>query len=102
MQYFIKNGTRKREVNTGHTVNTVPYRPVWPVYTVPVSAPIQIHPLFHTGKNTGRTGEIQLFRLVNGYRPEQKAIDLNAHSDPKTLSINVLVCETRERGLEAA
>ena len=47
------------------------------------------------------TGEIWLFRSVNGYQPEQKAVDLNAHNDPKTLSINVLVCETRERGLEA-
>ena len=50
---------------------------------------------------TGHTGEIRLFRPVNGYRTEQKAVDLNVHNDPKTLSINVLVCETRERGLEA-
>ena len=50
---------------------------------------------------TGRIGEICLFRSVNRYQSEQKAVDLNAHNDPKTLSINVLVCETRERGLEA-
>ena len=49
---------------------------------------------------TGHTGEIRLFRPVNGYRPEQKAVDLNAQNDPKTLSINVLVCETRERERE--
>ena len=49
---------------------------------------------------TGHTGEIRLFRPVNRYRPEQKAVDLNAQNDPKTLSINVLVCETRERERE--
>ena len=48
----------------------------------------------------GHTGEIRLFRPVNGYRPEQKAIDLNAQNDPKMFSINVLVCETRERERE--
>ena len=70
--------------------------------------------IYHTGQCTGtgtpsisykkkyrpyqtRIGEIRLFRPVNGYHPEQKSVDLNAHSDPKMLSINVLVCETRER-----
>ena len=52
--------------------------------------------------STSRTSEIRLFQLVNEYWLEQKDVDLNAHSDPKTLSINVLVCETRERGLEAS
>ena len=82
-------------------VNIVLYRPVWLVYTVSASTPVQVHPLFRTRKNTNLTGKIWLFRLVNGYRSEQKAIDLNTHNDPKMLSINVLVCETRERGLEA-
>ena len=36
-------------------VNSIPYRPV---YTVPVSALVQVHPLFRTGKNTSCTGLI--------------------------------------------
>ena len=46
-------------------VNYVPYQPV---YTIPASAPVQIPPLFRTGKNTGHTGEIQLFQPISGYR----------------------------------
>ena len=46
-------------------VTSIPYRPV---YTVPVNAPVQVHPLFGTGKNTSRTGEIRLFRLVKMFQ----------------------------------
>ena len=49
-------------------VNSVPYRPIWSVYTVPVSAPVQVHPLFRTGKNISRTGKIWLFRQVKMFR----------------------------------
>ena len=49
-------------------VNFIPYRPVRPEYTVPTSAPVQITPLFRTGKNTGHTSEIRLFQPVNGYQ----------------------------------
>ena len=52
-------------------VNSVPYRLVWLVYIVPVSAPVQVHPLFRTGKNTsctGHTGEIRLFRPIKMFR----------------------------------
>ena len=38
------------------------------VYTVSVSAPVQVHPLFRTGKNTGCTGQIRLFRPVKMFR----------------------------------
>ena len=48
-------------------VNSVPYRPVWPIYTVPVSAPVQVHPLFRTGKNIGRTGLIPAGPAKSGY-----------------------------------
>ena len=34
-------------------VNSAPYRPVWPEYTVSASKPDRITPLFRTGKNTG-------------------------------------------------
>ena len=43
-------------IKQGIQFRTVPYRPVWPVYTIPVSALVQVHPLFRTGKNTDRTG----------------------------------------------
>ena len=37
-------------------VDTVPYRPVRPKYTVPAGNPVQVTYLFRTGGNTGRTG----------------------------------------------
>ena len=40
-------------------VNTVPYRPYRPEYTVPASNPVHSTPLFRTGKNTGRTGQFR-------------------------------------------
>ena len=43
-----------------------------PVYTVPVSAPVQVHPLFRTGKNTGCTGEIRLFRTGTNKKKKEK------------------------------
>ena len=46
-------------------VNSIPYRPV---YTVPVSAPVQAHPLFRTRKNTSRIDEIQLFQPVKMFQ----------------------------------
>ena len=49
-------------------VNFIPYRSIRPVYTIPTSALVQIPPLFCTGKNTSHTGEIRLFRPVNGYQ----------------------------------
>ena len=52
----------------GKEVNSVPYRPVWPVYTVSVSALVQVHPLFRIGKNTGHTSEIRLFQPVKMFR----------------------------------
>ena len=52
-------------------VNSVSYRPV---YTVPASASVQITPLLRTGKNTNRTSEIRLFRLVNGYWAETQKV----------------------------
>ena len=47
-------------------VNSVPYRPVWSVYTVPVSAPVQVHPLFRTGKNIGCIGLIPAVPAKSG------------------------------------
>ena len=44
-------------------INSVPYRPVRPEYTVPASNPVHSTPLFHIGKNTGRTGQ---FRAIPG------------------------------------
>ena len=37
-------------------INSVPYRPVRPEYTVPASNPVHLIPPFRTEKNTGRTG----------------------------------------------
>ena len=42
-----------------NVVNSVPYRPVRPEYTVPASNPVRSTPLFRTGKNTGRTGQFR-------------------------------------------
>ena len=53
-------------------VNFVPCRSIRPVYTVPANKPIQIPPLFRTGKNTNCTSEIRLFRPVNAYRTETR------------------------------
>ena len=52
-------------------VNSVLYRLV---YIVPANALVQITSLFRTGKNTNRTGEIWLFRPVNGYRAETQKV----------------------------
>ena len=38
--------------------------------TVLASNPVQNTPMFRIGKNTGYTGKIRLFWLVNGYRAE--------------------------------
>ena len=38
-------------------INSVPYRPIRPEYTVPASNPVHSTPLFSTRKNTGRTGQ---------------------------------------------
>ena len=43
-------------------VDTVPYRPVRPEYTVPAGDPVRLTPTFRTGKNTGRTGQYQAIR----------------------------------------
>ena len=48
-------------------VNSVPYRPVPPEYTAPASKPVQILPLFRTGKNTGRTGRVPAVPVKSGY-----------------------------------
>ena len=44
-------------------VNTVPYRPVRLVYTVPASKLVWLTTLFRIRKNTGRTGQ---FRAISG------------------------------------
>ena len=64
---YLKKGRLART----EEVNYVPYRPVWSVYTVLVSALVQVHPLFRTGKNTGRAGrtcKIRLFWPVKMFR----------------------------------
>ena len=50
-EYCIKQALKTKGVNT------VPYRPVRSVYTVPASKPVRLTPLFCTGKNTGRIGQ---------------------------------------------
>ena len=40
-------------------INSVPYRPIRPEYTVPASNPVHSTPLFRTRKNTGRTGQFR-------------------------------------------
>ena len=47
--------TRKKHVFNS-VVDTVPYRPVRPKYTVPAGNPVRLTYLFRTGRNTGRTG----------------------------------------------
>ena len=72
-------------------VNFIPYRLVRPVYTIPASAPVQITPLFRTGKNTNHTGEIQLFQPVNGYQVKieksQRKILMNFQNLPKVAAL---------------
>ena len=41
---------------------------------MPANALVQITPLFRIGKNISRTGEIQLFRPVNGYWAETRKV----------------------------
>ena len=48
-------------------VDFVPYRLVRLVYTVLVSKPIHITPLFRTEKNTGRTGCVIAIPAKSGY-----------------------------------
>ena len=43
-------------------IDSVLYRSVRPEYTVQASNPVRSTPLFHTGKNTSRTGEIWLYQ----------------------------------------
>ena len=51
-------------------VNSVPYWPVQPEYTVSASKLVRITPLFRIGKNTGRTGHILAIPANFGqYRP---------------------------------
>ena len=53
-----------------NVVNSVPYRPVRPEYTVPASNPIHLTLLFRTGKNTGRTALVPAVPTNFGqYRP---------------------------------
>ena len=49
-------------------VNSIPYRSVRLIYTVPTNVPIQVDPLFCTRKNIGHTGEIQLFWPIKMFR----------------------------------
>ena len=64
----LKKKARLKSPRRIKEVNSVLYRPIWSVYTVPVSAPVQVHPLFRTGKNISRTGKIWLFRQVKMFR----------------------------------
>ena len=61
--YSIRKNVRILFGVISRGVNTVPYRPVRLVYTVPASKPVQLTPLFRIGKNTGRTGQ---FRAIPG------------------------------------
>ena len=47
------------DTNQGSQFRTVLYRSVPLEYTVPASKPVHITPLFHTGKNTGRTDQFR-------------------------------------------
>ena len=44
------------QANSTKVINSVPYQPYRPKYTVPASNPVHSTPLFRIGKNTGRTG----------------------------------------------
>ena len=61
--YSIRKNVRILFGVISRGVNTVPYRPVRLVYTVPASKPVRLTPLFRIGKNTGRTGQ---FRAIPG------------------------------------
>ena len=53
-----------------NVVNTVPYRPVRPEYTVPAGNPVWLTSMFRTGRNTGRTGLVLAVPANFGqYRP---------------------------------
>ena len=52
-------------------VNTVPYRLVRPVYTVPASKSVRLIPLFRTRKNTGRTGQFRAIPSVPDSREKK-------------------------------
>ena len=54
---FLRKNTEHRVILK--VINSVPYRPVRPEYTVPASNPVHSTPLFRTGKNTGRTGQFR-------------------------------------------
>ena len=60
---WVAGGYRRIRLESVPTrgVNTVLYRLVWPVYTVPASKSVRLIPLFRTGKNTGR---ISQFRAI--------------------------------------
>ena len=54
----------------GSVVDTVPYRPVRPKYTVPAGDPVRLTPTFRTGKNIGRTGLVPAVPAnTEQYRP---------------------------------
>ena len=61
--YSIRKNVRILFGVISRGVNTVLYRPVRLVYTVPASKPVQLTPLFRIGKNTDRTGQ---FRAIPG------------------------------------
>ena len=44
----------------------IPYRPVRPIFTVPISKSVRLTPLFRTGKNTGCTGQFQAIPAGTG------------------------------------
>ena len=61
---FYESGVKTK------VVNSVPYWPVWPEYTVPASNPVCSTPLFRTEKNTGCTGLVSTVPDNFGqYRP---------------------------------
>ena len=47
-------------------VNSVPYRPVRPEYTVPAGNPVRLTSMFRTGRNTGRTGQFRAIPAGTG------------------------------------
>ena len=58
-------------------VNSVPYRPVWSVYTIPASNPVQITPCFVPEKIPAVLAAYRLYWLylpVNGYRAETQTV----------------------------
>ena len=55
-----------------NVVNTVPYRPVRPEYTVPAGNPVRLTSMFRTGRNTGRTSLVPA--NFGQYRPVQKKV----------------------------